>query len=53
MNRKAAASVLLSGVLWGCISIFIKALSAAGLSALEISTVRLLVAAILRQLPSS
>lgn len=46
MNRKAAASVLLSGILWGCISIFIKALSAAGLNALEISTVRLLIAAV-------
>lgn len=46
MNRKAAAAVLLSGILWGCISIFIKALSAAGLNALEISTVRLLIAAV-------
>lgn len=46
MERKATLSVLLSGTLWGIISIFIRQLSAAGLNALEISTVRLVVAAV-------
>lgn len=38
-------SILLSGVLWGIISIFIRKLSAAGLSAMQICFVRLLFAA--------
>ena len=38
-------SVLLSGILWGVISIFIRRLSAAGLSAMQICFVRLLIAA--------
>lgn len=46
MEQKATLSVLLSGTLWGIISLFIRQLSAAGLSALEISTVRLVVAAV-------
>lgn len=46
MNRNATASVLLAGVFWGTISIFVKALSAAGLSSLEISLVRTIVAAV-------
>lgn len=46
MNRKATLSVLLAGVLWGIISIFIKTLSAAGLNSLQISLVRMIVAAI-------
>ena len=37
-------SVLLSGVLWGVISVFIRKLSAAGLSAMQICFVRLLFA---------
>lgn len=46
MQQKATASVLLAGTLWGAISIFIRQLSAAGLNALELSTVRLIVAAV-------
>lgn len=46
MQQRAAGSVLLAGVLWGIISLFIRRLSGAGLSALEISTVRLVVAAV-------
>lgn len=46
MQQKATVSVLLAGTLWGGISLFIRHLSAAGLSALEISTVRLVVAAV-------
>ena len=38
-------SILLSGVLWGVISLFIRKLSAAGLSAMQICVVRLLIAA--------
>jgi len=38
-------SILLSGVLWGVISLFIRPLSAAGLSAMQICFVRLLFAA--------
>ena len=37
-------SILLSGILWGVISIFIRKLSAAGLSAMQICFVRLLFA---------
>ncbi len=37
--------VLLSGVLWGVISVFIRPLSAAGLNAMQICFVRLLIAA--------
>ena len=38
-------AILLSGVLWGVISVFIRPLSAAGLSATQICFVRLLIAA--------
>ena len=38
-------SVLLSGILWGIIGIFIKKLSAAGLTPMQISFVRMLIAA--------
>jgi len=38
-------AILLAGVLWGVISIFIRKLSAAGLSAMQICFVRLLIAA--------
>lgn len=44
--KKAVFSVVLAGVLWGCISIFIRRLSAAGFDSLEISFVRLVIAAI-------
>lgn len=43
---KAVLSVLLAGVLWGVINIFIKTLSAHGLDALQISAVRMTVAVI-------
>lgn len=46
MNRKATASVILAGILWGMLSIFVKTLSAAGISALGISMIRLTVAAV-------
>lgn len=45
-RQKATISVLLAGILWGIISIFIKKLSAAGLTSLQISTVRMIVASI-------
>ena len=38
-------SILLSGVLWGVISVFIRKLSAAGLSSMQICFLRLLIAA--------
>jgi len=38
-------SILLAGILWGIISIFIRKLSAAGLTPMQISFVRLLIAA--------
>ena len=44
-QKKATASVLASGILWGLISIFVRALSAAGLSSLQITTVRMVVGA--------
>lgn len=47
MDEKASAAVILAGVLWGTISIFIRALSAAGISSLEISMIRMIVAAAL------
>ena len=40
MNRKANAAVLLTGVLWGIISIFVKALSEAGLTLMQTVFVR-------------
>ena len=44
-QKKATASVLASGILWGLISIFVRALSAAGLGSLQITTVRMVVGA--------
>ena len=47
MKQKAAASVILAGVLWGVISIFIKTLSAAGLGSLQIAMLRMTTAAVI------
>lgn len=47
MNQKASIAVILAGILWGTISIFIRALSAAGISSLEIAMIRMIVAALL------
>lgn len=44
-EKKASLSVILSGILWGCISLFINPLNAMGLNALNISGVRMLIAA--------
>lgn len=47
-EHRAAGSVILAGILWGCIGIFIRQLSAGGLDALQISCIRsVLTAAIL------
>ena len=47
MSRaKAIAYVLASGALWGCISLFVRQLNAAGLSAMDIAFVRLLTATV-------
>mgnify|MGYP000852371889 FL=1 len=46
MNRKATASVLGAGSLWGVISIFIRQLNAVGLSALQIGMLRALISAV-------
>jgi drug/metabolite transporter (DMT)-like permease len=44
MNRgKATFCVIGAGVLWGCISLFVRALGAAGLSAMDICCVRMVV----------
>ncbi len=45
MNRKAALSVVLAGVLWGIISLFVRRLNAAGLGAMPIALVRMAVSA--------
>ncbi len=45
-STKAVFSVLLSGILWGVINIFIKTLSAHGLDSLQISAIRMTVAVI-------
>ncbi len=47
MKNKAGTAVVLAGVLWGLISIFIKELSGAGFDSLQISLIRLTVAAVL------
>lgn len=44
-SKKAAFSVILSGILWGTISLFVKPISAAGYDSLQISFLRMLVAA--------
>lgn len=41
MQKKAILSVILAGILWGVISIFINVLSAAGFDSLQISLIRL------------
>ncbi len=46
MKTRAVFYVILAGVLWGVISIFINNLSAAGLDSLQISLARLFVAAV-------
>ena len=45
-KSKATMCVLLAGALWGCISLFIRHLNAAGLSVLDISCVRMVVGAL-------
>lgn len=47
MNQKASMAVILAGVLWGTISVFIRTLSAAGIDPLEIAMIRMIVAALL------
>jgi len=47
MSRvKATVCVLAAGALWGCISLFVRQLDAVGLSAMDITCVRMLVGAI-------
>lgn len=47
MNRaKATICVLTAGALWGCISLFVRQLNASGLSAMDISAVRMVVGAV-------
>lgn len=45
-TTKATLCVLAAGALWGCISLFVRALDAAGLSAMEISGVRMTLGAL-------
>ena len=45
-TMKAVWCVIGAGVLWGCISLFVRALDGAGLSSVEISGVRMVVGAI-------
>lgn len=47
MKQKAAFSVILAGVLWGIISIFIKTLSSSGFSSLQIAMLRMTTAAVI------
>jgi len=44
-KRKATACVIAAGILWGCISLFVRALNTVGLSAMDISCVRMVVGA--------
>ena len=46
MNRKAVLSIVMAGVLWGIISLFVRPLSAAGFGPMSISLIRLAVAAV-------
>ena len=47
MSRsKATACVLVAGALWGCISLFVRQLDAAGLAAIDITGVRMVVGAV-------
>ena len=45
-RRKATACVIGAGIFWGCISLFVRALGALGLSAMDISCVRMVVGAV-------
>ena len=45
MERRAECSVILSGILWGVISLFVRTLSAGGLSDLQIAASRMTTAA--------
>ena len=47
MNGKASLSVVMAGVLWGMMNIFVKNMSAAGLDSEQIAGIRMLVAVIL------
>ena len=44
-EKRASLSIILSGILWGVISIFVRHLSACGLDSMQISLVRMAVAA--------
>lgn len=46
LKKGASLSVILAGVLWGVISLFVRPLSSMGMSSLQISYVRMLIAAI-------
>ena len=45
-KAKATICVLVAGALWGCISLFVRELSAAGLSYMDIAAVRVMVSAV-------
>ena len=45
-KTKATICVLMAGILWGCISLFVRSLNAAGLSAIDICCVRMCVGAV-------
>lgn len=47
MNKKAVFSVILSGVLWGVISIFINTLSSAGFDSMQIACIRMITSAVM------
>lgn len=47
LKNKAVVSVLLSGVLWGVISIFINKLSDAGFDSMQISCIRMITSAVM------
>ena len=47
MKTKASIAVVLAGVLWGCITLFVRRLSAAGLTSMQIALARLAVSAVL------
>jgi drug/metabolite transporter (DMT)-like permease len=47
MKTKASIAVILAGILWGCITLFVRRLSAAGLTSMQIALARLAVSAVL------
>lgn len=47
MKNKAAVSVILAGILWGVISLFINTLSAAGFDSMQIACVRMITSAVI------